>query len=300
MRGSFVAGLALAGLASAAPLMKRQNDTTTAKQDIDPVVLNFALTLEHLEAQFYKQGLEKYSADAFNQANFPEWVRYRISEIGSHEATHVEFLTTALKAAGATPAEACEYSFPDTSPESFIAVAQILEGVGVSAYAGAAKLITDPAYLTAAAQILSVEARHSAWIRGAAQNGDSFPQAFDVALGINPVYTLAAQFIKSCPSTNPALPVMAFPSLAATAVQDGKTTLSSANVTDFSGKFALFLTPLGQEAVSVGSDGSVEVPSGLYGQQYIILANANQTLSDDIVAAGPAVLEIPLQATPFY
>lgn len=208
-------------------------------------------------------------------------------------------MSSALTAAGATPVQACNYSFPDTSPESFIAVAQILEGVGSSAYTGAAKLITSPDYLTAAAQILAVEARHSAWIRGAAQDGDSFPAAFEIALGINEVYSLAAPFITSCPESNPALPVMAFPTLAATPLQDGKVTLSSPNVTDFSGKFALFLTPLGQEAVSVGSDGSVEVPSDLYGQQYVVLANANQTLSDDIVAAGPAVVEVPLQARPF-
>ena len=39
------------------------------------------------------------------------------------------------------------------------------------------------------------------------------------------------------------------------------------------------------------------MPEGLYGQQYVVLANSNSTLSDDIVAAGPAVVEVPFQAT---
>ncbi|KAK4056044.1 hypothetical protein OIO90_003039 [Microbotryomycetes sp. JL221] len=307
MRSTLLSTLALTSLAVAAPLAKRNNDGGSgggsssgdgSSQDIDPVVLNFALTLEHLEAAFYKQGLAKYSADAFAGAEYPEWVRYRLSEIAAHEATHVTFLTSALEAAGQKAAAACEYAFPDTDPASFIAVAQILEGVGVSAYAGAAKLITSKDYLQAAAQILSVEARHSAWIRGGAQNGDSFPQAFDVALEPNPVFTLASQFITSCPEDNPALPFKAFPALTASALNNGQTTLSYEGG-DFNGKFALFLTPLGQQSVAVNGDGSVTVPEGLYGQQYIILASSDATLTDDIVVAGPAVLEVPLLATEY-
>ncbi|KAK4051244.1 hypothetical protein OIV83_003066 [Microbotryomycetes sp. JL201] len=301
MRTALLATIAASTLAAAAPLAKRNNDggSSGGSQDIDPIVLNFALTLEHLEAAFYKQGLAKYSADAFASSSFPDWVRYRLSEIASHEATHVTFLTDALQAAGQQAAAACEYAFPDTSPESFIAVAQILEGVGVSAYAGAAKLITNKDYLQYAAQVLSVEARHSAWIRGAAQTGDSFPQAFDIALDPNPVYTLATLFIKSCPESNPALPFKAFPQLMASALNNGQTTLSYENA-DFNGKYALFLTPTGQTSVAVNGDGTVTVPEGLYGQQYVILASQDAALSDDIVVAGPAVLEVPLPATEYY
>ncbi|ORY92477.1 ferritin-like domain-domain-containing protein [Leucosporidium creatinivorum] len=296
MRTGILATLATASLVAAAPLAKR-NNTAPAKENIDAVVLNFALTLEHLEAAFYKKGLETFSADDFASADFPDWVRYRLSEISSHESAHVKFLTGALEAAGAKAAAACTYDFSlATSPAAFIAVAQQLEGVGVSAYAGAAKLITNPDYLTYAADVLAVEARHSAWIRGGAQNGDSFPQAFDTNLGINEVYTLAAQFIKECPSDNPALPVKAFPTLKASALsEDGKVTLSYDG--DVSGKFALFLMATGQTAVAVGSDGSVAVPEGMYGQQYVILASSNATLSDDIVVAGPAIVEVPFQAT---
>lgn len=67
-------------------------------------------------------------------------------------------------------------------------------------------------YLTAAGSILTVEARHSSYLR-AAQRQSPFPQAFDAPLSINEVYSLASQFITSCPESNPALPVKAFPAL---------------------------------------------------------------------------------------
>lgn len=60
----------------------------------------------------------------------PSWVRERFTEIANHERTHVEFLTTALTAAGATPVKECSYNFGVSSPETFLATSQILEGVG--------------------------------------------------------------------------------------------------------------------------------------------------------------------------
>jgi rubrerythrin len=72
-------------------------------------VLNFALTLEHLENDFYRKALAKYSQDDFAKAGYAPWVRGRFLQIAQHEEAHVEFLTTALKAAGIKATQACQY-----------------------------------------------------------------------------------------------------------------------------------------------------------------------------------------------
>ena len=141
-------------------------------------------------------------------------MRTNIQEVSSDETTHVSFLTAALTKAGATPVKECTYNFGVTDVKSFLMTASVLEGVGVSAYLGAAADIMSKNYLTAAGSILTVEARHTSYIRDTI--GESpFPTPFDVPLDFDEVYTLAAPFIVSCPSDNPKLPVKAFPTLTA-------------------------------------------------------------------------------------
>lgn len=73
----------------------------------DTAVLNFALTLEHLENTFYSQGLAKLNAQDFANAGFQPWVRQRFQQIANHEATHVQFLQKAL---GDKATQPCEYN----------------------------------------------------------------------------------------------------------------------------------------------------------------------------------------------
>ncbi|KAK4099826.1 hypothetical protein N658DRAFT_474591 [Parathielavia hyrcaniae] len=291
-------GLAAAGLAAAVPVVnKRAHEATDAN------ILNYALTLEHLEDTFYRQGLARFSEQRFADAGYDATFYQNLVKVGQDESDHVNFLTAALTQAGATPVGACEYAFGYDDVATFLATASVLEGVGVSAYLGAAADIMSKTYLTAAGSILTVEARHSAYLRAKLEHAP-FPQAFDTPLTLNEVYSLASAFIVSCPETNPPLPVKAFPALA----------LDSGNMTVTTGSTVTLLTPnyvlqgaegapvyaafiavtgpIFVEARPVDGGFSVEVPEGFAGQTYVVLTGCNEGVSDETVAAGPAIIEI--------
>ena len=142
----------------------------------------------------------------FAKAGFDSTFYNNLKTVSADETTHVAFLTGALKKAGVTPVQECTYAFGVTDPKTFIATASILEGVGVSAYLGAAADIMSKNYLTAAGSILTVESRHSSYIRASLGEAPA-PSPFDVPLSLDEVFTLAAPFIVSCPKDNPTLPV---------------------------------------------------------------------------------------------
>ncbi|KAJ7118656.1 ferritin-like domain-containing protein [Mycena crocata] len=274
-------------------------DAHPAKRDLtDPQVLNYALTLEHLEAAFYKQGIEKFSDADFIKAGFAEWARGRFTQIRDHESTHVDFLTTALQAAGAKAVQACEYNFPVTDVTSFVNLASVLEAVGATAYTGGAQFISNKGYLTAAASILSVEARHAAWINSAVKQGSAWDTAFQTPLLPGPVYSLAAPFIKSCPASNAeSLPALtAYPSLAFAAPQPrpGQTaTLTFDAPKSASALFVAFISGAGApKFVPIQNGNQVAIPGDLLGFVFCIVTSDGAKVDDSTTVAGPAILNI--------
>ena len=84
--------------------------------------LNYALTLEHLENTFYETGLATFVSADFEALGFLPGVFDYIAEIGAHEATHVETLTTVISDLDGEPVEQGEYDFGDalTDAQVFI------------------------------------------------------------------------------------------------------------------------------------------------------------------------------------
>lgn len=92
MHTSYLGSLvALTAAVTALPLEGRATGPT------DPQILNYALTLEYLESTFYNETLAKFKKEDFTKAGLPDYFYGDLQEIASDEATHVSFLTAALK-----------------------------------------------------------------------------------------------------------------------------------------------------------------------------------------------------------
>ena len=197
---------------------------------------------------------------------------------------------------------ACQYSFPYTDVKGFITLSSVIEGVGTSAYIGGAGFITSKDYLDVAASILVTEALHTSLQRNAI--GEiAAANPYGTSLGLNAVFTLAAAFIKSCPSTNVALPVKAFPGLSVT---QGLPTAPSISITfSADGKipkntYVVFVNGLDTIAVTpsqvVDAVVTAQIPATVSGQTYVFITSDKPAdgagISDGIVLFGPAIIEV--------
>lgn len=287
-----VTGLAaLSSVVSAYPVASRHIKRQDAGGLTDIDILQFALTLEHLEAAFYKQGLEKFPVSDFKALGFSDETINNLVHVGETEATHVTFLMGAITASGKTPVPPCTYNFGFTDAASMVATAKVLEAVGVSAYLGAAPLVKDKAILSAAASIVTVESRHQTFLR-VASGEKAIPQAFDVAISGRQVFTLAAQFITECPP-EANLNIQAFPPLvinnAGTTKEGSVLTLADPNAAP-DGTFCAFQSGAGAPQFAAIQGGSCTVPSGLSGETYVTLTTDGASVADEKTVAGPAVI----------
>ncbi len=155
----------------------------------DVAILNFALTLEFLEAEFYKEALR--------DANLSGDVLSTTKIVSAHENTHVKTLKSVL---GAKAVKKPRFNFRNTTKDQavFLDTAVVLEDTGVAAYSGQAPRVLQKNVLRAAASILAVEARHASRFRSL--NGQNFaPKAFDPAKTKRQILRAVAQtkFIQS-------------------------------------------------------------------------------------------------------
>jgi rubrerythrin len=183
LRGALATG-AMLGAGAVSPFVR---DALAQDDGGDVGILNFALTLEYLEATFYERALMK------GRGLSPD-TRALALEIHENEKAHVDALRTAIKGSGGKPVDAPEVGFglAFTSEARFLKLAQSLEDTGVSAYNGAAPSLRSAQLLGAAGGIVQVEARHASLIRlqgGLLPTPDAFDKALDrdtVAAAVKP------------------------------------------------------------------------------------------------------------------
>jgi hypothetical protein len=187
VRGAVTAG-AVYGLASVGPFVR---EALAQEGGGDVEVLNFALTLEYLEAAFYTQALKQVG-------DLQGDVKSLATEIRDNETAHVDALKMTIQDLGGTPVKAPGVDFGDAfaNQKAFLELAQTFEDTGVSAYNGAAPAIESTDVLAAAGSIVQVEARHAAAIR--LLNGQPISDGgFDKALEMQAVLDAVQPFVKS-------------------------------------------------------------------------------------------------------
>lgn len=181
--GGLVAGLV--------PMALVRAQSGTSKNDVK--ILNYALTLEYLEAAFYNEALSKGKLEGA--------VRNFAQVVAQHENEHVTALVGAL---GSAAVKKPSFDFKGTtgSQKMFLSTSKVLEDTGVSAYQGQADKIDSSAILATAGSILAVEARHASWVRNLIGDGKELkpaPDVFNPALSMKEVLAAVGDtgFIKS-------------------------------------------------------------------------------------------------------
>jgi hypothetical protein len=156
----------VAGIATLGPRPRTASAAPSKAQDQE--IFNFALLLEYMQAAFYSEAVDHGRL----RGEVAEFAR----TVGEHEREHVRFLQGAL---GPHARPRPEFDFGDATQDQrkFLAAAVLLENTGVAAYNGQAANLTKKA-LAPAAEIVSVEGRHAAWISDIA-GAEPAPRAAD-------------------------------------------------------------------------------------------------------------------------
>jgi len=153
IRGALAAS-AVYGTSAVGPFVSSALAQGAASGDLE--ILNFALTLEYLESDFYNaKGRE---------VGLSGQARAYAKVFGEQEQQHVLALTAAIKQLGGTPVKKPTFVFPAKDEKSFLALASTLENTGVGAYNGAGPSLKSKQVLAEAGGIVQVEARHAAAI----------------------------------------------------------------------------------------------------------------------------------------
>ncbi|ORX35802.1 ferritin-like domain-domain-containing protein [Kockovaella imperatae] len=281
---------------------KRQGDAAST----DLTVVKFAALAESLESTFYAQGLAKFGeSDCLNAGISNAQVFLdQIKIIAEDEKIHLTTLQAVAQSLGSdtSDVDTCQFDFSAAlgSVKTFLQTARVLEFIGVDAYIGGATLSSDKSLLVSAAEILTVEARHSSQLN-AFNGGSSIPNAFDMVLSPQQVLSVAAPFISGGCDPMAALGLQPTPALSLTnaeAIGTGTSLTFGGAGLEGQDQSTLFCNMIvgGASEALVFPIPSCVVPDGLDGPVHIFVTNSETPLSANIVGqdagiivAGPVV-----------
>lgn len=189
-RRSFVKTAAIIGVGSTLVAATRSDPKAFANTN-DLEILNYALTLEYLEADFYTQAISEGVVSGRELE--------LIEPIRDHETAHVKAVTDTINSLGGKPVAKPEFTYPDgtfTDKTKFLTTASTFEELGVTAYHGQVPRVQDGDILAAAASIAGVESRHAAVIADLLGK-NPFPSPFEKTMTMDQVLAAAKPFIAS-------------------------------------------------------------------------------------------------------
>jgi len=189
-RRRFLRGAAIIGVGGTLAVTTARDPVAFAQAPMgDLDILNYALTLEYLESDFYMQGL----GAGILQGREMELVE----PIGQHEAAHVTALTDTITQLGGMPVAQPMFTYPPntfTDRAAFLMTASTFEELGVTAYHGQVVNIDNKDILAAAAAIAGSESRHAA-ILADLTGGNPFPAPVEATRTMEEVLAIAMPFI---------------------------------------------------------------------------------------------------------
>lgn len=189
-RRTFLKWAGIIGVGSTLTVLLRSGYVAAQTEDDDIDILNYVLTLEYLEADFYERGL---GADRLSGRDLA-----LVEPIGAHERAHVSLITSTVEKLGGTPVEQPSFNYPSgtfDSRDKFLQAAYTFEALGVTAYHGQVTNFQNGELLAAAATIAGTESRHAA-ILADLTGQNPFPRPLEKQASRNQVLQTAGKFIR--------------------------------------------------------------------------------------------------------